>query len=196
MGTARPDPAAAAMAAHVVVLLDRSGSMVDGVDGYISGFNAFVDAQRAAGARVSLYLFDERAERVLDCVPAADVPPLTRATYRLGGSTALYDAIGAALALALGGPPGVCAVLTDGQDNASRTHTRDSARAAIAAAEAEGWTFAFLAANRDAFDAVSGLAAAGLYSVFDPQASAEAFDTMNEMVTELVTRSNTNGSAP
>ena len=124
MGTARPDPAAAAMAAHVVVLLDRSGSMIDGVDGYISGFNAFVDAQRAAGARVSLYLFDERAERVLDCVPAADVPPLTRATYRLGGSTALYDAIGAALALALGGPPGVCAVLTDGQDNASRTHTR------------------------------------------------------------------------
>ena len=45
----------------------------------------------------------------------------------------------------------VVIVFTDGEENRSREHTRDSVARLIDARKAEGWVFAFLGANVDAF---------------------------------------------
>lgn len=72
--------------------------------------------------------------------------------------TALYDAIAETVAaLEVWLPDGddwraLCVVLTDGEENSSRTQTKETIRRLIEAKEATGrWTFTYLGANQDAW---------------------------------------------
>ena len=111
--------------------------------------------------RLTLLQFADASEVVLDAVPVAQVPPLTADTYRPHGRTALLDAIGDAIAAARGRVAAaaeggdapmrvVIAILTDGQENASRRYRLAQVFQLITEARAAGWTVLFLAANQDA----------------------------------------------
>jgi hypothetical protein len=132
----------------------------------IGGFNAFVNSQRReeGHACLSLVLFDDQYEVPLRCVPLASVPALTDRTFIPRGSTALLDAVGRTLddtasrisALPAGSRPEnvIIAILTDGEENASRMFSRSQIRQKITHfRELLGWEFVFLAANQDAFAA-------------------------------------------
>src|SRR5690606_28279890 len=134
--------------------------------------------QRAAPgtARLSLTLFNHEIAHPLTAVPLDRVEPLTAVTYVPGGTTALYDAIGAALTSAstrLAAVPAdrrprvVAAILTDGLENASRHYSREAIAAMIEERRAQGWAFVFLAANQDAFVAAERMSI--------PRADAAAF---------------------
>jgi hypothetical protein len=80
----------------IAVVQDKSGSMEDVRAAAISGFNEFLQSQKAlpGEARFSLIQFDTTyAIRYLG-KPIKDVEPLTEETYKPGGGTALLDAIG------------------------------------------------------------------------------------------------------
>jgi len=164
------DPGATAPVTHIYVLLDRSGSMEAIRDDVIGGLNAFVAEQRADGddARVTLVQFDSQDpdEVVVEDVPIAEAPLLTRETFAPRGATPLLDATGLLVARAqeraterkLAGITEAVTIVTvtDGHENASVEFTRDDVRALVEKREQEGWVFVFLSAGLDAYDEAHG----------------------------------------
>ena len=156
--------------ADITVILDRSGSMQSIASDAIGGFNAFVEGQRReeGTARLSLVLFDDQYEIPLKSVPLAEVPDLTSRTFIPRGSTALLDAVGRTLddtATRIASLPAaarpenvIIAILTDGEENASRHFSAAQIRQKLTQfRELLGWEFVFLAANQDAFTAAASI---------------------------------------
>lgn len=149
--------------AAIAVVLDRSGSMQSIRDATIEGFNEFLQGQKAAPGEATLTLvqFDDHYEVDHDAAPLAEVSPLNTKTYVPRGSTALLDAIGRTIntlgerlaAMSEHDRPArvLFAIITDGQENASREFTRAKVFEMIThQREKYAWEFMFLAANQDA----------------------------------------------
>jgi hypothetical protein len=85
---------------HITLILDRSGSMSSILDQAIDGFNTCITEQRGlpGAATLTLVQFDDEVELVHRAVDLPTVPPLTPETFVPRGPTALYDAIGRAVA--------------------------------------------------------------------------------------------------
>ena len=163
-------------ATHIAVLLDRSGSMGDIKAETIDGFNCFLEEQRAAGdnATLTLVQFDtESTDVVHESKPIREVPDLNDQSFQPRGGTPLLDALGqtidstgrslAAIPEAKRPDKVVFVVITDGQENSSRYHTKASVKEKIDhQAGKYSWQFVFLGANQDAFDEAGsvGIAAA------------------------------------
>jgi hypothetical protein len=134
-----------------VFLLDRSGSMETCWDDTIGGFNAFINDQKADGGTLTLIQFDHEYQVTCERNEIDDVTPLTRETYKPRGSTALLDAIGRLIKDWKGSSNPSVVILTDGQENASHKFTKAHIKDLIEQKTKEGWTFAYLGANQDAF---------------------------------------------
>lgn len=152
---------------HITVILDRTGSMEVIRDDTIGGFNAFVQEQQAEPGMATLTLvqFDSQDpyEVVSGNVPIAEVPPLTRETYVPRAATPLLDAIGRGIVdleynLAIMPESErpervVMAIITDGQENASREYRKEQITRMIQNKQGLlGWQFVFLSADLDALD--------------------------------------------
>lgn len=153
---------------EIAFILDRSASMQNMVEPAISGFNRLLcEQQQAPGsARFTLVLFDDQYEVPFQSVPIAEVVELDVTTFVPRGSTALLDAVGRTIdnlgeklkATPEAERPGqvIIAVLTDGEENASRHFTwNDVAKKIRHQTEKYQWQFLFLGANQDAI-ATSG----------------------------------------
>ncbi|HEX5479078.1 MAG TPA: vWA domain-containing protein [Dehalococcoidia bacterium] len=149
-------------AAHIIVILDRSGSMAGQEADVIGGFNSIVRHCRDAqvdDCDVTYVRFDDRIEHVFT-LGLADVPEMTAALYAPRGSTALIDAVGRTVSPIDNHPDDTYIVITytDGQENASREWTREKLRALLEARKALGnWTFAFFGADIDAWGEAGGM---------------------------------------
>ena len=134
-----------------VFLLDRSGSMESCWDDTIGGFNAFLNEQKATGGTLTLIQFDHEYQMTYERVKIEEVAALTRETYKPRGSTALLDAVGRFVKDWKGASNPSVVILTDGQENASKKYTKDHIKDLIEQKTKDGWTFAYLGANQDAF---------------------------------------------
>jgi predicted DNA-binding antitoxin AbrB/MazE fold protein len=143
------------------VLLDRSGSMESCRDTTIDAINEYIMGLRrsdTADARISITTFDSTSIDVLQTAePAKSSIELSRTTYVPRASTPLLDAIGHAVAaidkvkLRDGEKVGLV-ILTDGLENASKEHTKDSIRKLLKdRQDNKGWLVTFLGADVDAF---------------------------------------------
>ena len=153
---------------EIVFILDRSGSMGGLEADTIGGFNAMLERQKKAEGEVllSTLLFSNETEVLHDRADIRRVEPLSLQDYRVGGSTALLDAIGGAIRhigelhrrASEDGRPAhtLFAITTDGQENASRRYGYAELRRLIERQkETYGWEFLFLGANMDAVAAAS-----------------------------------------
>nr|WP_314986912.1 VWA domain-containing protein [uncultured Stomatobaculum sp.] len=153
---------------EIVFILDRSGSMGGLETDTIGGFNAMLERQKKAEGEVllSTLLFSNETEVLHDRADIRRVEPLSLQDYRVGGSTALLDAIGGAIrhigelhrrASEDERPAHTLFVITtDGQENASRRYSYGELRRLIERQkEKYGWEFLFLGANMDAVAAAS-----------------------------------------
>lgn len=150
---------------EIVFILDRSGSMSGLEADTIGGFNAMLERQKKAEgeALLSTLLFSNETEVLHDRADIRRVEPLSLQDYRVGGSTALLDAIGDAIRH-IGNlhretrpeerPAHTLFVITtDGQENASRRYGYGELRRLIERQkEKYGWEFLFLGANMDAVE--------------------------------------------
>ena len=151
---------------HIVVLLDRSGSMASIATDVIGGFNTYLQEQRSNGsdARMSIVLFDSQdpQETVVWGAPISETLPLTERTFVPRASTPLLDATGLAIgrtmveqqsraATGLSVEDVIFVTITDGMENCSREFTLEKVRELVAARTAEGWQFVFLSAGLDAY---------------------------------------------
>ena len=150
---------------ELVLILDRSGSMAGFEADTVGGFNATIEKQRETEGvvYVSTVLFDNEIEVLHDRVEIGRIPPMTRRDYRVGGCTALLDAIGGAIhhigtIHKYARPEDVPAhtvfiITTDGMENASHRYDSATVKAMIERQRREfGWEFLFLAANIDAVE--------------------------------------------
>jgi hypothetical protein len=132
----------------------------------VGGFNSFVAAQRADGpdALMTLVQFDSQDphEVLCDAVAIGAVRDLSPATFVPRAGTPLYDAMGHTIADAairaeqrlgadLPREEVLIVTFTDGEENQSVEYTRDSLFELVNKREADGWGFAYLGANQDAY---------------------------------------------
>lgn len=143
----------------VTIVLDRSGSMQAIRSDMEGAIAKLIDDQAAqpGECRLSLYQFDDQFEQVL---AAVDVK--TRPTVKLEprGNTALHDAVARAIdatgrrlaELPEDQRPAkvIFTVVTDGMENSSREHTKESVRLRVERQTRDyGWQFLFLGAGLD-----------------------------------------------
>ena len=155
---------------EMVFILDKSGSMAGFEEDTIGGFNSMIERQRKLDGKayVSTILFSNDASVIHDRVDLRDVSALTLDDYRVGGGTALLDAIGSAIhhignVHKYARPEDVpehtvFVITTDGMENASYTYGSDQVKQMIKQkTEAHGWEFIFLAANIDAVETAGNI---------------------------------------
>ena len=150
---------------ELVFVLDRSGSMSGLEEDTIGGFNSLVAKQKKEPGKclVTTVLFDSRVQTIHDRVELQDLKPMTEQDYRVGGCTALLDALGGTIrhiasihryARREDVPKRTTfVIMTDGLENASRQFSSEEVKRMIRhEQEKYGWEFLFLAANIDAVE--------------------------------------------
>lgn len=152
---------------HIVIVLDRSGSMISVKEDTEGGLAAFLDTQGQVAGRttVSLCQFDDKYEVVFEARDLSQVPQFS---LEPRGMTALLDAVGRTIttlgrqlaALPEDERPGevIVVILTDGAENASREYSLPLVREMINhQQETYGWRFLFLGADQDAITVGGGM---------------------------------------
>jgi len=177
---------------EIVCILDRSGSMGGLESDTISGFNSFLQRQRAVDgrARLTLVLFDGQYELVWQNVDIQLAGELTEQLYFVRGGTALLDALGRTVAdtrHAIAMMPEderptrvVVLVVTDGEENSSREYSLAQIKDIVVAQQADGWKFVFIGAGIDAFGAAKDMGMApGAAAVVDRTATGTQLTYIN-----------------
>lgn len=147
-------------------ILDETGSMYECLKSTISGFNEYVDTlkheaqEKASPIRMSLTKFNSlKVDVVYTAKKIDEVPHLTLETYQPNALTPLFDAIAETVKFVdveLKEKKKfkiLCVIMTDGQENASRKFNKTTISELIKNKEEEGWSFVFLGANQDAWEA-------------------------------------------
>lgn len=155
---------------ELVFIIDRSGSMAGFEADTIGGFNSTIQAQKEQDGKVyvSTVLFNQHSTVIHDRADIASIQPMTRKDYRVGGCTALLDAIGGAIhhignVHKYARPEDVpqhtvFVITTDGMENASQKYSAREIKQKIKRQTEEyGWEFIFLAANIDAVETADHL---------------------------------------
>ena len=148
---------------EIVFILDKSGSMSGLESDTIGGFNSLIERQKLEDgeAYISTILFSNSSKVLHDRVAVRDVKPITNREYRVGGGTALLDAIGGAIhhignvhkySREEDRPEKTLFVITtDGMENSSCLYNYQRVKYMIERQkERFGWEFLFLGANIDA----------------------------------------------
>lgn len=164
---------------HLILIVDRSGSMQSCREATQEGIDGFFATQAGEPGRATATLveFDTEHDTVFEHVPLTEVPSYTLVPR---GGTALLDAVGFAFAregewlaaLPEDARPGtvVVVIATDGDENSSREYTADQIREIIRVQrEVYDWQTPFIGANMDA------VKTATTYGI--PVASAMTYNT-------------------
>lgn len=141
---------------EIVIVLDRSGSMRSIDKATVEGFNKFLDEQKNSEgeAFVTLVQFDDRYEMNYQSTPVNIVDSLVlNETFIPRGGTALLDAVGKTIEELKTDRDVVFVIITDGDENSSKTYKKEAIMKMIETQTNEGWKFLFLAANQDAIKA-------------------------------------------
>ena len=151
--------------AHLILILDRSGSMGSIKDATIEGFNQFISDQKKVPlpATISLYQFDDVYEVVYENMDLKDVEYLNDNIYQPRNTTALFDAIGKSITNYLvyydslipkERPKKVLfCIITDGAENASvEFRSRKAVKDLMDNVKKKyKWQFSFIGAGIDAY---------------------------------------------
>jgi len=184
---------------EIAVLVDRSGSMQGIWDDTLGGLRSFVADQKALPdeANLTLAVFDDQYDVPVTRRPVAQVN-LDNPNFGPRSMTALYDALGRIIRsvhesiqrLPEAERPGkvIFAVFTDGAENASKEHSRESVFSMIKEREEkDSWNFLFLAAGKEALTEAGNLGFAAHKSVMyeaTGENSRHAFKTVSTFTSD------------
>lgn len=179
---------------EIVFLIDASGSMAHLASDTIGGFNGFVESQQSLEGKAILttVLFDSAWRVLHDGVDINEVKPMTTSDYRVGGMTAILDAIGQTIQrvqdrhdeLGSEKPEKVLFVITtDGEENSSRQYKKSDIEKMIKhQTNGHGWEFIFLGANMDAVKTANDIGIASSHSHtydYTSLGTKAVYDTLN-----------------
>ena len=145
----------------VLFILDSSGSMSQMGEEPIQSLNNFYKEQNQVGEFTStLISFSNKMKIIHRGLKGTNIPEITKTDYVADGMTALYDTIGEAVNIQKEDKIDnvIVVILTDGIDNVSKKYKSADIKSLIKNMENEhGWTFIYLGANHDAFEAASNI---------------------------------------
>ena len=186
---------------EVVFIMDRSGSMSGLEADTIGGFNGMLETQKKeeGEALVSTVLFSDSSQVIHDRAEIREISKLTDRDYRVGGCTALIDAIGGAIRhirmvhryIREEDRPEhtLFVITTDGLENASREYSCEQVKEMVDRRKKDGgWEFIFLGANIDAVETagrigISADRAANYHS--DREGTALNYTVLAEAVSDM-----------
>lgn len=156
--------------AHLILILDRSGSMSSVKEATIEGFNQFISDQKKVPlpATISLYQFDDIYEPVYENIDLKDAKYLNDNMYQPRNTTALFDAIGKTInsyvflytSLSIKERPKkvLFCIITDGCENASTEfrNRKDVKNLMDSVKNKYNWQFSFVGAGIDAYKEAEG----------------------------------------
>ena len=183
---------------ELVFILDKSGSMSGLEKDTIGGYNSMLKKQKAleGACRITTVLFDENYELLHDRLDLHAVSAITRKEYKIGGWTALLDAIGKTIHkisnVQKNTDPKYRAdkvmfiIITDGEENSSVEYSSESIKKQIETMKSEyNWEFIFLGSNIDAVETASKFgidADRAIDYVPDSKGTKLNFEVMSEAV--------------
>lgn len=139
---------------RVIMIVDKSGSMQSNRKATINNFNEWLQSQKISATEEETELpsftivqFSEKNSLVeYDCISKTE--ELTKSTYKPEGCTALYDAIGLVLDKYKNDLDNIVCIITDGEDNMSKTYNQKTIAAKIDKYQTEkDWSFTYLGAH-------------------------------------------------
>ncbi len=186
---------------ELVFVLDKSGSMAGMEGDTVGGFNSMIARQKKFPGEVlvSTVLFSNSSAVLHDRVEIQNIRPMTEEQYRVGGCTALLDAMGGAIHH-IGNvhkysreedrpEHTLFVIITDGEENASHAYSLPRVKEMVERQkEKYGWEFVFLGANMDAVQTAGRFGIAphrAVDYVPDERGTALNFHAMSEAVTCL-----------
>lgn len=145
----------------IIFILDRSGSMSGLENDTIGGFNSMIKKQKKENINdetfITTVLFDNHLKTIHNRTPLNNVKTLTEKDYFVGGSTALFDAIGFTLNnhkteidkqnIDTKDNNTIVIITTDGYENSSKEYNYKQIKDLITTSKDKGWEFIFLGAN-------------------------------------------------
>jgi uncharacterized protein with von Willebrand factor type A (vWA) domain len=135
---------------HIVLLIDESGSMASIRSDIRGSINKFIRDQQSLAddqSTLSLAKFSDGVDYIYEKKALQQVKELAEEDYTPGGGTALNDAVGLTIAK-YGDDKHVCMVIvTDGEENASKTFRQSDIKELISKKQAAGWKFIYLSAD-------------------------------------------------
>ena len=185
---------------HIIVVLDKSGSMTNIRSEVTKGFNEYVKDQQklGEGARLTLAQFSSGGYRIAatdggwytktwENVPIAEVEKLDDKNFRLSGGTALLDAIGkTAHEFEMKEQPEkvIFVIITDGEENSSTMYHLDHIHTIIRRKQKEGWECVFIGADQDAIQSGGGMGIrAGNTRSFDTRTKGSTLNMFKDVST-------------
>lgn len=147
---------------RIRIILDESGSMNSQLNSTISGFNEFLQEQKANSPDnlISLIKFSSHATVAFRDVKPRLVAELNKNTYIPFGMTALYDAVGFAIADLKDIPEDekvMLVIITDGVENSSKEYKLADIKALLEDKQAKGWQVMYLGVGVKDFSDASNL---------------------------------------
>lgn len=136
----------------IVFILDKSGSMGGTESDTIGGYNSYIDSFKDKDIKVTTVLFNDHHEMITNRTPIKDIKELTRNEYRVGGCTALLDALGNTINYMDNekSKKAMFIITTDGLENASREYTKEKIKSMIE--KHTNWEFIYIGANIDSYN--------------------------------------------
>lgn len=135
----------------VVLLLDRSGSMIGTEQDIIGGYNGYINGFKNKNAKITTILFDDKYEIITKRKNVNEVSELTEKQYYVRGCTALLDAIGKSIRFIEKEKTEkvMFIITTDGYENASRKFSKEQIKEMIQGHKE--WEFIYIGANIDSY---------------------------------------------
>ena len=191
------------MTTQVFLLLDMTGSMQADKQATIDACNEFVEGLKAdphtRDLLFSLAVFNSNIglERIVDGVPLDKAPRLDHEHYQPTGATPLYDAMWQSMDLMKAHQGQVLFIVqTDGEENSSKTATRQQIVERVAEKTAAGWQFVYLGCDIDAMQQGGKLGiAAGNTMSYDRKHTGKAFTTLTDSAARYAAGGSKTGAA-
>lgn len=139
---------------NIIIIFDESGSMEFMGKEPVQSLNAFIDEQQK-GSNNSIYTlvtFSDNHKTIFDHVNIKDIEEMKYEDYNPSGCTALNDAIYETISSELekGTKDVVCLIITDGEENSSKTYrNKDVKKIVNLAKNTYKWDIRFIGANID-----------------------------------------------
>ncbi len=144
---------------ELVFIIDKSGSMSGLEDETIKGFNELLNKQKKQKdkALITTIFFNTTMQFINERKDINEVKEITLNDYRVGGCTALLDAIGNAINYIYNNQindkeneyNNMVVIITDGFENSSLEFSYEKINSLINKKQKEDWQFIFLGANID-----------------------------------------------
>ena len=135
----------------VVFILDKSGSMRGTESDTVGGYNSYIESFKDKNAKITTVLFNWHYEMITRRKNVSDVKELTTRKYRVGGGTALLDAIGKSIRFMekQKAKKVIFIITTDGEENSSTRYSKTDIKELIK--KHDNWEFIYIGANIDSY---------------------------------------------